>query len=113
MQIGMCVPVYTASCPARQGLPRLCDMALPRLLWVVLWWWWSPVQWLSVVVWLLVHHKLQVGGSTRSSVGLVAGTDGQTDAIPMVDTVLLQPLKGARRKLVQPRQEPRLGGRLK
>jgi hypothetical protein len=111
MQIGICVPIYTAFCTARLDLPRICDSALPQLWWVILWWS-SPVQWLSVVVWLLVLHKLQVGDSTRS-VELVAGTDGQMDAIPMVHTVLLQPLKGAHRKLVQPIREPRLGGRLK
>ena len=102
---------YTASCPGRLELPRVCDSALPQSWWVLLWWW-SPVQWLSVVAWLLVLRKFQVGGRSRSSVELVAGIDGQTDAIPMVNTVLLQILKGARRKPYQPIQEPRLGGRL-
>lgn len=111
MQIGICMQFYTASCPARLELPRVCDSALPQSWWVLLWWW-SPVQWLSVVVWLLVLRKLQVGDSSRSSVELVAGTDGQTDAIPMQNTVLLQLLKGPRRKPFQPIQEPRLGGRL-
>jgi len=111
MQTGICMHFYMASCPARLELPRVCDSALPQSWWVLLLWW-SPVQWLSVVVWLLVLRKLQVGNSSRSSVELVAGTDGQTDAIPMVNTVLLQLLKGARRKLFQPIQEPRLGGRL-
>jgi hypothetical protein len=111
MQIGICMQFYTAPCSARLELRRVCDSALPRSWWVLLWWW-SPVQWLSVVVWLLVLRKLQVGDSSRSSVELVAGTDGQTDAIPMVNTELLQLWKGARRKLFQPIQEPRLGGRL-
>jgi hypothetical protein len=111
MQIGICMKFYTASCPSRLELPRVSDSALPQSWWVLLWWW-SPVQWLSVVVWLLVLRKLQVGYSSRSSAELVAETDGQTDAIPMENTVLLQLLKGARRKLFQPIQEPRLGGRL-
>ena len=101
-----------SACRRRLDLLRGCDSALPRLWWVILSWW-SLVQWLSVVVWLLVLHKLQVGHSTRSSVELVAGTDGQTDAIPMVHKVLLQFSKEAHKKLVQPIQEPRLGGRLK
>jgi hypothetical protein len=109
-QIGVCTQFYTVSCPARLRLPRVYDSALPQSWWVLLWWW-SAVQWLSVV-WLLVLCKLQVGDRSRSSVEPVAETDGQTDAIPMVDTVLIQLLKGARRNLVQPIQEPRLGGRL-
>lgn len=111
MQIDICMQFYTASCPGRLELPRVCDSALPESLWVLLWWW-SPVLLLSVVAWLLVIRKLKVGSRSRSSVELVAGTDGQTDAIPMVNTVLLQILKGARTKLYQPIQEPRLGGRL-
>jgi len=110
MQIDICMHLYTASCPVRLELPRVCDSALPQSWWVLLWW--SPVQWLSVVVCLLVLRKLQVGDSSHSSVELVAGTDDRTDAIPIVNTVLLQLLKGACRELFQLIQEPRLGGRL-
>jgi hypothetical protein len=91
-----------------------CDNASPRL-WSVLRWWWAPAQSWSVVGWLLVVRKLRAGRS--SSVELVAGTDGQTDAIPTVGTALLLLLEGAHSHLrgarVRPIQRPEPGGQLK
>lgn len=93
-----------------------CENASP-LLWSVLQSLWAPQSW-SVVGWLLVVRKLRAG--RRSSVGMVAGTDGRTDAIPTVRTALLLLLQGAHRNLrgtagarVRPMQGPEPGEQLK